>query len=119
MAMISFLLPGSAMRAIDLLFEESFMSVLSDYSETAPGALADVLSELRKAGFRICYPTGQTDPEHQGLLICRGRGPNITAIAFIAMPKKLYGGGFAIDIRRFDKANRIDTFKVKPISSLN
>jgi hypothetical protein len=116
---LSFLQLGSAWKGIRLLFEKSFMSVLSDYSETAPGTLAGVLSELRKAGFRICGLAGQAGPEHQGLLVCRGKGLNITAIAFIAMPKKLHGGGFAIDVRRFDKENRIDTFTIKPVISWN
>jgi hypothetical protein len=119
MALFPFPQPGTSIRGIRLLFEKSLMSVLSDYSETAPTNLGGTLWELMKAGFKIRDLARETDPDRRGVLIYKAEGEGVTPIAFIATPRKLYGGGCAIDVCRFDRGNRIDTFKIKPISPWN
>ena len=88
------------------------MSVLSDYSEVAPGDIVDMSYELAKVGFKLHDLTGNADPEHRGVLISRREEDNVSPIAFIKTPRKLLDG-IAVDICRFDKQNSIDTFEVK------
>ena len=115
----SFPPPGTAIRGIRLLFEKSFMSVLADYSEAAPATLGGVLWELTRAGFKVRDMTREEDPKHRGVLIYRTHGENITVIAFVTTPRNLPRGGSAIDVCRFDRKNRIDTFRIKPVNYWN
>jgi len=102
-----------------MLLQQSVRMVLSDYSDTVPEDMVDMLYELAKTGLRIHDLTREADPGRQGMLISRGRGEEITAVAFIRIPRKLCGGGLAVDICRFDRENRIDTLEMKPVTSWN
>ena len=112
--MIYFPQPGTAARGIRLLFERSFMSILIDYSEAVPETLGGVLWGLIKAGFKIRDLTREGAEGHRGILIYKAEGDNVVPISFVTTPRKLSDGGCAIDVVRFDRGNRIDTFKIKP-----
>ena len=103
---------------VQALVQHFVMSVLSDYSEVAPEDMVDMSYELAKAGFRVHDLTGNADPEQRGVLIYRKTGDGVAAIAFMKIPRKLLNG-VAVDIFRFDKGNRIDTFEVKLVDSWN
>lgn len=119
MAKVFFLQAGSPAGGVCTLLQQSVRSVLSDYSDAVPEDMVDMLYELAKSGLRIHDLTHEADPKRQGMLISRGSGENITLIAFIRIPRKLFGGGLAVDICRFDKENRIDTLEMKPVTSWN
>ncbi len=119
MTLFPFVQSGDSVNGFQLLLEKAFMSVLSDYTETDPNDVAEVLSELMKTGFRIYDLTSEDDPGHQGVLISKDKGDGIAPVAFVTVPRKLRDGGLAIDIHRFDKANWIDTLEMKPVSSRN
>ncbi len=102
-----------------MLLQQSVKMVLSDYSDNVPDGMVDMLFELAKKGLRIHDLTHESDPKQQGMLISKGKGEDITAVAFIGIPRKLTGGGLAVDICRFDRENRIDTLEMKPVTSWN
>jgi len=113
MTPFSFPQPGTAARGIRLLYEKSLLSVLLDYSEAVPETLGGVLWGLIQAGFKIRDLTRDGASGHRGILIYRTEGDNVVPVAFVTTPRKL-PGGCAIDVCRFDRGNRIDTFKIKP-----
>ena len=100
------------------MLQQFIISVLSDYSETAPEDIVDLAYELEKAGFRMHDLTRSTDPELRGVVIYRREGDSLAAIALMKTPRHLRDG-VAVDICRFDRENRIDTFEVKLVSPWN
>jgi hypothetical protein len=112
MAHVLFLQGGPPSKGVYALLQQFVMSVLSDYSETAPEDIADLAYELAKAGFRMHDMTCSADPELRGVLIYRREKDSLSAIAHMKTPRQLRNG-VAVDICRFDKENRIDTFEVK------
>ena len=62
--------------------------------------------------------TRNPDPIDRGILISRRTGDSVTAIAFMKVPRDL-SDGVAVDVCRFDKENRVDTFEVKLVNLSN
>ena len=109
---------GSSVDGVYVLLRQFAISVLSDYSDAAPRDMADIPRELAKAGLSMHDLTRNPAPEDRGILISRRKGDHVKAIAFMTVPRDL-SSGVAVDICRFDKENRIDTFEVKLINLSN
>ncbi|MBA4419377.1 MAG: hypothetical protein C0392_15955 [Syntrophus sp. (in: bacteria)] len=105
-------------RAIHILNERAYRTVLNDYSEAAPGDFSGVLSQLQAAGFKFHDLSKEADPEHRGVLILTGEGNTLKAIAFVSLVK-ISLNGFLIDIHRFDKGCRTDTLELRKVTSWN
>ncbi len=107
------------LRALQVLLQQSIISVLADYSETPREDMFDLIFELEKAGLSMHDLTREADPEYRGIFICRGAGDNKVPIAFVEMPRELGAGGFAVDVCRFDRDNKTYTMVMKPVDSPN
>ncbi len=94
------------------------LSILSDYSEVAPEGIVDVSYELAKAGFKMHDMTSSRYPDLRGVFIYRWQGKTLKPVALMKTPRKI-ADGVAVDICRFDRGNRIDTFEVKLTASCN
>jgi hypothetical protein len=103
----------------NLLLKKAFMSVLKDYSETAPGDLRGVLSGLNLAGFKLYDLSHEPDPEHRGILILAGEGESIKEVAFVSVAWELPGGGLSVTVHRFDKECRTDTLEIRRVTGWN
>lgn len=108
---------GAAVRILNI---QAYQSVLKDYDEVCPADLGTIISGLSGLGFTFVDLRNEPDPEHQGVLIVRGEGDNLEAIALVSPVRVSSNALLEIAVHRLDEEDcHSYTFEIKRVSTWN